>query len=196
MLALAVGGVLVLAVVAAAAVFAFGGSSTDAVAALQNAGCTVTTKKAVEADHSVTDPAGTSTKWNTDPPTSGPHNGATVVWGAYNEPVNQAQLVHNLEHGGIYVQYGDAVPESTVGQLRAFVARNERGTVLAPYPKLGDKIALGVWVTPSASEPDNGTAYLATCTAFDEAAFDAFFDSFQFKGPERFPSDMLLPGRQ
>ena len=194
LLALAVGGVVVLAAIAAAAVFAFGGGSTDAVAALEDAGCTVTTKKAAIADHSVTDPAGTSQKWNTDPPSSGPHNDTTVVWGTYNEPVNQAQLVHNLEHGGVYVQYGDDVSDSTVGQLRAFVSRKSRGTVLAPYPKLGDKIALGAWVTPSAEEIDKGTGYLATCRAFDEAAFDAFFDSFQFKGPERLPADSMSPG--
>ena len=193
MLTLAVGGALVLAAVAAAAVFAFGGASTDAVAALQEAGCTVTTKKAVTADHSVTDPAGTSKNWNTDPPTSGPHNDATVFWGVYNEPVNQAQLVHNLEHGGIAVQYGDGVAAGTVEQLRTFARGKPRGTVLAPYPKLGDKIALGVWTAP-ADEPDNGTAYLATCTAFDETAFEAFYDNFQFKGRERFPADSMLPG--
>jgi hypothetical protein len=34
---------------------------------------------------------------------------------------------------------------------------------------------------------------LAKCTQFDEAAFDAFFAAFQFKGPESFlirPSNM------
>ena len=50
-----------------------------------------------------------------------------------------------------------------------------------------------MWTAP-ADDPDNGTANLATCTAFDETAFDAFFDSFQFKGRERFPADSLLPG--
>ena len=38
-------------------------------------------------------------------------------------------------------------------------------------------------------------AYLAKCTEFDETAFAAFFDAYQFQGPERFPPDSLLPGR-
>jgi hypothetical protein len=33
------------------------------------------------------------------------------------------------------------------------------------------------------------------CTKFDDNAFSAFFDEFQFKGPERFPPDTLLPGQ-
>ena len=46
-----------------------------------------------------------------------------------------------------------------------------------------------------ANDPTNGTAHLAKCTSFDEDAFAAFFDAFQFQGPERFPADTLLPGR-
>ena len=50
-------------------------------------------------------------------------------------------------------------------------------------------------VSADPSNPDEGTAYLAKCTAFDETAFSAFFDAYQFQGPERFPPDSLLPGR-
>ena len=139
-------------------------------------------------------PAGTSPEWNTNPPTSGPHYAVPAVWGTYEQPVNQAQLVHNLEHGGIAVQYGKDVPAATVQELKTFVQSHSRGTVLAPDPALGKKIALGAWVTKSASQPGDGTGYLATCRSFDESAFSAFFDAYQFKGPERFPADSLLPG--
>ena len=60
---------------------------------------------------------------------------------------------------------------------------------------LGMMIALGAWAVPDPSKPDEGTAYLAKCTEFDEAAFSAFFSAYQFQGPERFPPDSLLPGR-
>ena len=86
-----------------------------------------------------------------------------------------------------------AVGSSVGGTLVASLT--PRGTVLAPYPALGDKIALGAWVVPDPSNPDEGTAYLAKCTEFDEAAFSAFFSAYQFQGPERFPPDSLLPGR-
>jgi hypothetical protein len=172
-----------------------GGGSSDVAAALDAAGCTLVTKPALRGVHSITSPTGTSPLWNTSPPTSGPHYEIPAIWGAYTEPVNMAQLVHNLEHGGIYVLYGRRVPDATVERLRSFYDGHTRGTILAPLPTLGDQIALGAWTTRSADDPADGTAHLAKCATFDETAFAAFFDDFQFQGPERFPADTLLPGR-
>ena len=45
------------------------------------------------------------------------------------------------------------------------------------------------------AKPDNGTAHLAKCTTFDEKAYAAFFNAYQFKGPERFPAARSLPAR-
>ena len=192
----AAAGVAVVVVAGVALALANGGGDGpgDARPALEAAGCTVTTVEALPGVHSITTPDGSSDEWNTDPPTSGAHYEVPVIWGSYDEPVNQAQLVHNLEHGGVAIQYGDEVPPATVEQLESFVQENSRGTVLAPLPSLGNQIALGAWVTESASEPDKGTAYLAKCTAFDEDAFQGFLDAYQFQGPERFPADSLLPG--
>ena len=165
------------------------------------AGCTLQAVKAQPGRHSLT-PDGTA-KWNTDPPTSGPHfsfnpNGSvgTVIWGAYDEPVQLARVIHNLEHGGVYIFYGDQVSDQVVARLLEFYEDHRNGTVLAPYPKLGDKIALGAWVTENetGSESTGGKGYLAKCGGFDEAAFSSFLGNFQFHGPERFPSDSLLPG--
>lgn len=186
---------LVAAAIGIAVALGGGGGGTDAAAALDSAGCTLTETPALRGTHSITNPTGTSKEWNTSPPTSGPHYEISAVWGAYTEPVNLAQLVHNLEHGGVYILYGSDVPDATVAELRSFYDDHTRGTLLAPLPSLGDQIALGAWTTAAADDPANGTAHLAKCTAFDEDAFAAFFDEFQFKGPERFPSDMLLPGR-
>jgi uncharacterized protein DUF3105 len=174
---------------------------TDANAArdaLAAAGCTFEVEPAVRnvSDHSdFPDPAGTSKKWNTDPPTSGPHYGQTVIYGAYTELVEIGRLVHNLEHGGVFILYGNKVPEATVAQLQGFYDKHRNGSVMAPYPKLGNKIALGAWLVdglPQAAS-DRGSGVLAKCTRFDNEAFDAFFDAFQFKGPESFavrPSEM------
>jgi hypothetical protein len=195
---LALGGVALLAVIGIGAALAFGGDdeTPDARAALEAAGCTFSATPALRGAHSITTPEGTSKAWNTTPPTSGPHYEVPAVWGTYDDTVNQAQLVHNLEHGGVAIQYGSGVPAETVQSLKGFVRENSRGTVLAQYPSLGDKIALGAWVLPNPEDASNlGTAYLAKCPDFDEAAFAAFFDAYQFQGTERFPPDMLLPGR-
>ncbi|HEU0245924.1 MAG TPA: DUF3105 domain-containing protein [Gaiellaceae bacterium] len=188
---------LVIAGVLFAAVGRGGGGADEAAvrADLEAAGCTLQAVKAQPGRHSLT--ADGTAKWNTDPPTNGPHFGfdasgqlGTVVWGAYDEPLQVARVIHNLEHGGIYIFYGDEVSDSVVDQLRGFYDDHKNGTLLAPYPKLGDKVALGAWV----AEGEDAKGYLAKCSAFDEGAFSSFFEAFQFKGPERFSSGSMLPG--
>jgi hypothetical protein len=176
-------------------------SEAEARSTIEAAGCTLQSVKAQPGRHSLT-PDGKG-KWNTDPPTSGPHFGfnpngsvGTVIWGAYDEPVQLARVIHNLEHGGVYIFYGDEVADATVDRLRVFYDDHRNGTVLAPYPKLGDEIALGAWVTDNetGSESAGGKGQLAKCSTFDDDAFSMFFSAFQFNGPERFPSGALLPG--
>ena len=115
------------------------------------------------------------------------------MWGAYSEPLQQARVVHNLEHGGVFIQYGKDVPAATVQELRSFYDDHTRGTLLAPFPRSASRSRVGAWTTPE-DDPDNGTGHLMKCEKFDEKAFSAFFEEFQFKGPERFPADSLLPG--
>ena len=194
-------GGLAAALVAAAVLFAAvgrGGGAPDEAAVradLEAAGCTLQVEKAQPGRHSLT--ADGTAEWNTDPPTSGPHFGfdasgnlGTVVWKEYDEPLQLARVIHNLEHGGVYIFYGSDVADSVVEELRAFYDDHKNGTLLAPYPKLGDEIALGAWV----SEGEIANGYLAKCSAFDEAAYSSFLEAFQFKGPEHFPSSALLPG--
>lgn len=169
-------------------------SAAEATSKLEAAGCTVKVVESLKSnDHSVTAPDGTSDKWNTSPPTSGPHYAQQAIWGSFTEPLQQAQVIHNLEHGGIAIQYGKDVPEATVAELQAFYDKNRNGTLLAPLPSLGSDVALGVWTTKD-GKPDEGTSYVAKCKTFDEAAFAAFFEATQFKGPERFPMNTMLPG--
>jgi hypothetical protein len=167
-------------------------------ASMEEADCTLTSVAALpQADHSLTEQGDTSDRWNTNPPTSGPHNSLTAVYGRYRDPLDQAQVVHNLEHGAVFIQYGPGVPEATVTELESFYDGRQNGTLLAPHPGLGDTIALGVW-TVDKTKGEDGTAHLAECTGFDEDAFAAFFDEFQFHGPESagFPPESMLPGRQ
>jgi len=186
-------GIVLIAVVAAVGLLGFGGGGPDEEsvrADLVAAGCTLQVETAGPAEHSVTDPSGTFDKWNTDPPTNGPHYGEAAIFGAYDEPLEQARVVHNLEHGGVFIQYGEDVPESTVAELRGFYEDHKTGTIMAPLPRLGDEIALGAWV----AEGEEAKGYVAKCKAFDEGAFSAFLDAFQFKGPERFDPSQLQPG--
>jgi hypothetical protein len=192
---LAAAGLVALAVVLGA-IFLLRGGDDDLATRMEAAGCELQTAPAQPGDHTAELDATSDPKWNTDPPTSGPHHPAPAVYGEYDSPLKIAQVVHNLEHGAMYVLYGRDVPEATVAQLREFYADDRRGMLLAPRPTLGDKIALGAWTVPDDFQPGDtdGTAYLATCTAYDEGAFEAFRDDLRFRGPERFDPDDLQPG--
>jgi hypothetical protein len=59
-----------------------GGTDTEGLRAkFDAAGCTFQSVQALEGVHSVTQPGGTSDKWNTEPPTSGPHYGIAAIFG-------------------------------------------------------------------------------------------------------------------
>jgi hypothetical protein len=189
-----VGVALGVAAVAALVGVGGGGGRSDDVQGLRStlasAGCTLQVAKALAGVHSITNPSDTSPKWNTDPPTSGPHYAVPAIFGRYEEQLEPARVVHNLEHGGIFILYGDGVPDSTVQQLIDYYDDHKTGTIMAPLNRLGDEFALGAWVVDG--KLDNG--FLAKCTTYDENAVSTFFDMLQFRGPERYDPTQLQPG--
>jgi hypothetical protein len=183
--------VAILAVVGVVALLGIGGgeaSASEVRADLRAAGCTM---KVVEAapnssSHDFPNPEARHPGWNTDPPTTGPHYAQTLQYNSYTEPIDLGRVLHNLEHGAVYIFFGNKVGNATVAQLQDFYADHANGTILAPYARLGNRIALGAWLLPGLPEASNdrGSGVLAKCKKFDEPAFSAFFDAFQFKGPE------------
>ena len=180
--ALAGSGVVALAVVIAVLLLTRGGGAANAAAA----------KKAVEAAGGTFHhypqqprnhvPLNYKYHWNSFPPTSGPHYYQWVLWNDYDTPVRQIQQIHNLEHGGIVIQYGSKVPRSDVEQINAFYRSDPNAMLVAPLPKLGNKIALEAWT------------YLAKLDHFDKNAFTKFRDALRYHGPEHYPKSFLQPG--
>ena len=185
-----------IAVVAAGAAFAFvvlGGDSADA--KLRDAGCAIVTKPAQGRQHVAKLAKGF--KYNTFPPTTGPHFPSPAPYDFYGEPVQQYRLVHNLEHGSIIIQYGEDVPESTVAKIRDWYLKDPNGIIVAPLPALKDKVVFEAWTSPDAAPgqtPGPGEGILARCSSFDPAVADDFTKAYGFRGPERFPRDTLVPG--
>ena len=181
----------IVGLVAAVALFVFsGGGSESAREQIESAGGTLREVEALEAATHVTTPPKRS-EYNTWPPTSGPHHPEWAPWDVYDEPVEQYRLVHNLEHGGIVIQYGRGIQQTTVDEIVAWYRDDPNGIVIAPLPELGDDITLEAWTAPEGGE--GGTTYLARLPRFDEGAFDAFKDAYGFRGPERFPRELLTP---
>jgi hypothetical protein len=192
----AVGGVAVIVVVLAAT---HGGSSASNVTEqLHAAGCTV---RVVDADdprpHLFTLKA--KVAYNTFPPTNGLHYVYWAPWALYRAPVSQLQTVHNLEHGGIVLQYGYRVPESEKSKVRDFYFRDRNGMLVAPLRGLGAEIALEAWTAPpiqKRAKGDFGKGHVALCPRFDEEAFSAFRDAYRYHGPEsrKYDRALLEPG--
>src|SRR3989344_2908298 len=53
----------------------------------------------------VTPQAGAEFKYNSNPPTSGPHLPTWVKPGAYDTPQSEGELIHSLEHGYVIISY-------------------------------------------------------------------------------------------
>ena len=84
--------------------------------------------------------------YNSDPPTSGPHLPYVAPWGVHTVPIVKELQVHNLEDGGVVVQYHcpNGCPE-LADKLAAIVKGYDRQVVLAPYPGMKTRIALTAW---------------------------------------------------
>jgi hypothetical protein len=120
--------------------------------------------------------------YKTFPPTSGRHYAVPAIFDQYDAPVAELQLVHNLEHGAIVIQYGSKVSQASVQKISDFYRSDPNALVVAPLPKLGNKIALTAWT------------HLGTCTRYSERAFKGFREAYRYHGPEHFPPSALNPG--
>ena len=173
-----------------------GTSDADAAEVLRERGCTVTRYPATQAGlHVETSPK--LSEYNSFPPTSGPHHGTPAPFDVYEQPVEQFRLVHNLEHGGLVIQYGKDVPRADVDALVTWYRADPNGILIAPLPALNDQISLAAWSAdlPGPGErPEPGDGWLAKCRRFDETAFEAFMNAHAFEGPERATREQLAPG--
>ena len=104
--------------------------------------------------------------YNSTPPTSGPHLPYIAPWGVHTKPIADELQVHNLEDGGVMVQYSCECPE-IVDKLAAIVRRYDRFVVLAPYPKMKSRIALTAWTR------------LETLDDFDAARVERFIKAYR-----------------
>jgi hypothetical protein len=205
MILIAAGVALLIAAAGAAIAFAVGtGGDEEASGTLGP--CTVKTFPAQRMDNASqraghVDELPKGFKYNSFPPTSGPHHSQWVIWNVYDKPVPQINLVHNLEHGGVAVQYGSQVPKATVDQIVAWYSEDPTGIVVASLPALGKRIALTAWTAEYDGDPTNPSSRithsegrLAMCPTFDEDAFSEFRDDYRYNGVERFEPENLQPG--
>lgn len=188
----AVGALLVAGAVAAVAL-GFSGGSSSVQSKLEAAGCTYNEYPGVSRQH-ITNANARPKQWNSFPPTSGPHYYIPAVYGFYTQPLQLARVLHNLEHGGVYMLYGSKTPADTSDRLRTIYDKDPRGLVVAPLPELGNKIAIGAWTSTNPGSAEIGTGHLAKCTQVNDGAIEAFIKAYRGRGPEGEPLSALQPG--
>jgi hypothetical protein len=114
--------------------------------------------------------------YNSDPPTSGPHMPTIAPWGMYDQPIPKEYQVHNLEDGGVLLQYScpKGCPELMKKLQALFVKYKKRADtdkkyihlIIAPYPQMDSRLALTAWTR------------LEKLNDFDEPQIDRFIDAY------------------
>jgi hypothetical protein len=132
---------------------------------------------AAPADNSHVPEGTTVTDYTSDPPTSGRHWGSVAPWGVHNEPVPNELQVHNLEHGGIVMQYNcDDCPEIQA-ELERIANSCPVKLLTAPRPGMQHTIAVTAWER------------MLTLDTLDVDRIERFIDAYADRGPERLPSE-------
>jgi Protein of unknown function (DUF3105) len=186
------------------AVVAFGGgdSSSASGGLISTSSCTEQEFPGLKPRH-INNP-NANVSYNSFPPSSGPHYAQPAPWGIYPDSVKQTILVHNLEHGGIVVQYGPKVSQGDVQKIQSLYQDDPYGMVVAPYAKLGNKIAATAWNEPAYEQNqdanfdkvDAGHGFVLMCKSFDKGALSDFRDKHRNKAGERYQSVKdMAPGQ-
>ncbi len=83
------------------------------------------------------------------PPTSGTHwNLPHAGWGVKDTPQDDERTVHNLEHGGIVINYKGLLPDDLANLktlVRRFTAGEYKKVLLRPYDRMENGIVLTAW---------------------------------------------------
>jgi hypothetical protein len=195
-------GVLLLGGVLAVVAFGGGGGSSASGGLITTSSCTEQQFPGLRPQH-INNP-NANVDYNSFPPSSGPHYAQPAPWGIYPDSIKQTILVHNLEHGGIVIQYGTGVGKDDVQKIQSLYQDDPYGLVVDPYAKLGNKIAATAWNEPAYSQNqdanfdkvDPGHGFVLMCKSFDKGALSDFRDKHRNKAGERYPSVKdMAPGQ-
>ena len=123
---------------------------------------------------------GTKVEYRTNPPSSGAHYANPARWGVYDNALSDGSLVHNLEHGGIWISYKPSIPNTAKEKLRAIAKSYRSKVILAPRAANDKDIAVVSW----------GRVYKFDLNAdggFDENSVRNYITKYKNTGPEIVP---------
>jgi len=114
--------------------------------------------------------------YNSDPPTSGPHMPSIAPWGIYDQPIPKEFQVHNLEDGGVLIQFScpKGCPD-LIKKLEALFQKYKKRAesekkymhlIIAPYPAMDSRLVLTAWTR------------MDKLSDFDEPRIDRFIEAY------------------
>ncbi|PIR41706.1 MAG: hypothetical protein COV30_02290 [Candidatus Yanofskybacteria bacterium CG10_big_fil_rev_8_21_14_0_10_37_15] len=114
-------------------------------------------------------------EYNSDPPTGGWHYNDPVQTGIYDEEFPDEQLIHNLEHGHIWIAYKPDLDVETIEKLAEIAKSYGSKIIMTPRSKNNVLIAVTAW------------EYLLELNGFDEGQILGFIKAYRGRGPENIP---------
>ena len=114
--------------------------------------------------------------YTSNPPTSGPHYSQTAKSGFRDEVISDQNIIHNLEHGDIWIAYHPRIAEEIKEELKQFGAAK---VIITPREANETDIALAAWGRLDTFNMENG--------ALPIERIKNFIKRYLNKGPERVP---------
>lgn len=115
----------------------------------------------------------TYTSYNSNPPTSGSHYANPAPARFYDKELPDEQLVHNLEHGNIWIAYKPDLPKNLIDVLKDFSGGN---IIVTPRSKNDTGIALVAW--------GRLDKFNVEASGVDKQRIKDFISRYQNRGPE------------
>jgi len=116
-------------------------------------------------------------EYNSNPPSSGSHYSKPAVPGDYTDSLPDKVMIHNLEHGDIWITYQPHIDPAIIEDLKRF---NAAKVIATPRPENETDVALVAWKRVDAFNLDET----------DDAGRRAqdFITRYINRGPERIPA--------
>ncbi|MEX2013853.1 MAG: DUF3105 domain-containing protein [Parcubacteria group bacterium] len=112
--------------------------------------------------------------YNSNPPSSGWHYVSPARGGFYNEMLPDEQVIHNLEHGDIWIAYHPGTSEEIRDMLESFAGQY---VVVSPRTGNGGDISLVAWGRVDTFSAEDGIV--------DEGRIRDFIKRYDNRGPEK-----------
>lgn len=112
--------------------------------------------------------------YNSNPPSSGPHYAETARTGFRDQAIPDEHLVHNLEHGDIWIAFHPRISDEVKEKLKKFAG----GKVIVTPREANDfDISLVAWARLDSFNADNNV--------LDEQRIQDFIRRYINQGPEK-----------